>query len=324
MYAGYGREANGEQTNQTAIDVNAGTSTYIIANTIDSVGYIGIEANGNNQLVKYNYILNTMQKLNDGGGIYSYSIYPSTSYNNTWRRNIIVNTGANWWEATPSTNTAEYGDANALYLDGYTRKTLVDSNTVINSNRIGIFIQYESDSNTVIANTIYRSGRIWSSNEVLYEVDMTKEQYGGLSFQHNILYPRSGNRSTLFQNIIVKGNFHPFISDYNVMCVPYAAQTYSFRVNDVDNSSAISYTLANWRKYSGLDVNSTGIYRSLPSASDTIFYNPTNHDSTIALGSTFRNLDGTVATSPFILHPYCSVILIHGAVVMPTKLTHHH
>jgi hypothetical protein len=322
MYPGYGRTVGGEMDNMVAIDSYEGSSTNIINNWIDTCGYTAIVACGHDYLIKYNYVANVQFRLNDGGGIYSYSEYPSVSYNNTWRRNIVFNIGANWSEATPSSRTAEYADAMALYLDGYTRKTLIDSNTVINSQRYGIFNQYESDSNTITANTVYRSGLSWNTNEMYYYADTTKEQYGGLNFQHNILFPRSGSASTLFQYSLVRGNYHTFVSDYNTFCLPYTDQQDSHAINDQDNSAYTTYTLAEWQAHDlAMDVHSTGLYCTYPSSTplDSIFFNPYLRDSTVTLGKTFYNLDGTTKSSPFTLKAFESVILIDYAT--PTPIT---
>ncbi len=81
----------------------------------------------------------------------------------------------------------------------------------------------------------------------------------------------------------------------------------------VQNSSTTNFTtLAAWTAYSGLDAHSSVIYKTYPSTTpiDTIFYNPTLHDSTITLRRSFKNLDGTVKTSPFTLAPFSSIILV--------------
>jgi hypothetical protein len=137
--------------------------------------------------------------------------------------------------------------------------------------------------------------------------------------------PRYGNTSTLFQNVIEVGGFETFISDYNVWCNPYPFQPYTHRVYVIANAAATSYTLPNWRTYSGgLDAHSTGIYGTYTTPKDTIFINPSLAPLTVTLSRQFKNLDGTVQTSPFVVEAYGSKILIDdqtGAPPVPPPAT---
>jgi hypothetical protein len=310
MYAGWCREYGGEQENMTAIQVESGSASDVIYNLIDSTGYCGIAVHGDNHLVYRNYIDRAMQKLSDGGAIYNYGTYPSLiTHDQVWRANIVRNTGANWWDATPTTYTSGYAQSMSLYNDGYSNTTTSDSNTTINSAVEDYFNQYSSADNTVTNNTFYRCGATKSAYSVYYLIDPTKEQYGGLTFTGNKLFPRAGTTHTLLQQYHLSGGFIAPTSDNNVFALPYTTQTYTHRVY---TGSGTSYTLAGWQTYSSVDAASTGIYDTYEDTTplDSIFYNPTISDSSITLTGVWRNLDGTIESSPMTLTPFESKILI--------------
>ncbi len=112
---------------------------YINYNHIDSVGYCGIQATGfyaeesylndDHIYIDHNYVNNAKMILDDGGAVYV-SGYSTDGHQRRIRGNIITNQYMN--RSFNRTNTCIY--SGSIYCDRETRKFIIDSNLVWNSN----------------------------------------------------------------------------------------------------------------------------------------------------------------------------------------------
>ncbi len=132
----------------------SGDNNRIELNEIDSTGYIPLSFNGNNVIIKNNFISNYAFIKDDGGAIYTWnnSSNAPTFINRIIKGNIILNGKG----AGMGTSTIQEGYANGIYIDDNASDVIIDSNTVANCNGNGIFIH--NARNVVISrNTVYNN-----------------------------------------------------------------------------------------------------------------------------------------------------------------------
>jgi parallel beta-helix repeat protein len=146
LFAGMGKSLDG---NYNAIQTN-GISNSIQRNTLESVGYIPIDFNGDNALVKNNFINFFNLVKDDGGGIYTWVGAGNVpSKNQIIDHNIILNgTGAP--EGTDKTISTH-----GIYLDDNAANITLTGNTIDNCGS-GIFL-HNCNNTFVSDNTCYNS-----------------------------------------------------------------------------------------------------------------------------------------------------------------------
>lgn len=108
----------------------------ITRNRVDSVGYIGIEFNGNNVQVLDNLVSNFCFVKDDGGGIYTYATNGTVvNTNRAITNNVIINgIGA------PAGTAGGTGEAKGIYLDGGTMNVTCSGNVIYNMARSGVLM----------------------------------------------------------------------------------------------------------------------------------------------------------------------------------------
>lgn len=110
--------------------------------------------NGNNVIIKNNFISNYAFIKDDGGAIYTWnnSSNALTYTNRIIKGNIILNGKG----AEGGTNNIQEGYANGIYIDDNASDVIIDSNTVANCNGNGIFI-HNARNIAISKNTMYNN-----------------------------------------------------------------------------------------------------------------------------------------------------------------------
>lgn len=136
------------------IQVYGGDNVTVTNNVIKNSGYNAIGWNGNNLLIKNNYIDSFCLVRDDGAGIYSFTVSGGTIVNGINRR-IVSNIIDNGLGYAPGTDVT-FPSANGIYTDEGTRDVYMDSNTIARVAYNGF--QGNNNSNLVIrANTVFNS-----------------------------------------------------------------------------------------------------------------------------------------------------------------------
>jgi parallel beta-helix repeat protein len=143
-----GVQMAGEQVlslpNGSSAAVQSGSASVVVGNVIINAGYVGIRPLGNS-VVEENFVFGACTVLDDCGGIYIYADEGCQI-----RRNTVVHSRGNAQGKPPN---ARYTQAQGIFLDESTTSTLVEDNTVIDTDN-GIFVHVASD-NTIRSNRLY-------------------------------------------------------------------------------------------------------------------------------------------------------------------------
>lgn len=127
-------------------------SALIEKNTIENVGYSGIDFRSANITIKNNLIKNINLTKSDGGGIYTYSGKQPNNYSNQKiTSNIILNSIGSYdgsYNANPN--------AHGIYLDDRSHDIDIQNNTIANCTGSGIFLNGASRIN-INSNTFYNN-----------------------------------------------------------------------------------------------------------------------------------------------------------------------
>lgn len=279
-----------------------GSFSNISHNNIDSIGYNGLEFDGDAVTVDSNYVTNYTQLLDDGGGIYT---FPSLSQTSQVQRTIkgnIVLYGGDAHSGTPDNSTQTAG----IYADGSCTNIDVLSNTVANTNW-GLLLNNNINMN-YLHNTVYNcavSDYIVNYNAGIPLINLT--------IKDNIFFAKTAGQFTQkweFQNVTpaIPANYN---SDSNYFARPID--------DNLDIVWQISnFNLAMWRTYSGQDAHSNKSPVATTNVNQTVFYyNPNGYDSTVSV-ITGVDVQGNSYSGTTVLHAYSSLIIIStGSLITP-------
>ena len=171
-----------DDTDYKGIYVSVKSTALIQFNKIDTTGYVGIQFQGNDILVKNNFINYYDYVKDDGGGIYTYQdgtdADPQTTYTNrVISSNIILNgIGA-------TSGTKGDLDVDGIFLDGRSMNVDVLNNTMANIGVNGIYSN-NAHSVNIRGNTSFNNGSGFG---------ITRYSWGStvnLSIKQNIFYPK--------------------------------------------------------------------------------------------------------------------------------------
>lgn len=187
LLAGMGL-SSGNSYKGMRIDGNFVTIEY---NRLDSIGYSGIEFQGNDILVKNNVVSRYDMTKHDGGGIYTWGSGTSASpgptyYRRTVQDNIIMNpVGAPYGTRT---NTV---DVVGIFLDGMTMNVNVVGNTILNVDGNGLQLN-NPEYITLRNNTIFNNA---------FGVSIVKWAWGDIksvNVKGNIFYSKSLDQKQIY------------------------------------------------------------------------------------------------------------------------------
>lgn len=286
----------------------SGKSTVIEYNDIRNTGYSAVSFNGDNTIVKNNFIDSFCVIKDDGSAIYTYTGTPKGGDNvtNTGRMvvgNIVMN-GVGMPEGTNSKNLA----ANGIYMDVGATGVNITGNTVTNSSA-GIFFHKAHD--------------LMATNNTLYDNQV------GLYLQHN------GSSNAITNNTITNNIFFPKnpkqmaismetsgddidkigVLDSNYYFNPAGGDRVFKQVshdNSGKNNSGL-LNLSDWKNAHPHDVSSKNMV--MPGNGNTndlvrFEYNSTKQNKTISLNGNYKDAANNSYSNSVVLKPYTSILLL--------------
>ena len=237
------------------------------SNNIDSVGYIGINFQGDSIFIKNNYIANFCITKDDGGGLYTSSDGKVVNYNRVLEKNIVLN-GIG---AGNGTDNPSCGSAQGIYLDDRSNHVTILDNTVANCAGYGIFI-HNSNNLSLIGNTVYNN-----SHQLGFVHDNIAPDFPitNCLVENNIFFSKSISQlvaefRTIKNDISQFGTFNN-----NYYCRPISDDK-TIRVLYTNSSGIISelIDLRTWQKKYNYDLNSSISPFKIPTYSLLSFVDP--------------------------------------------------
>lgn len=251
------------------ISVDLATNLLIENNRVDTTGYVAIEFDGSNVLVKNNVVNYFCYNKDDAGGIYSWIPLdaPANIYyvNRVIRNNIVMN-GIGAPDGRPSSTLF----ASGIYLDGTIMNVDVLDNTVFNMGKNGIHCNNPNNikisGNTSFNNLNAVSFMRWSGATIR-----------NLSIKNNIFYPKTSGQQNLFytnaalyepDSTTLPAVLHTLgtiDSNYHGSVNPTG---FSYEVYSTAGGPLVpvsSQSIEGWRFYSGADIHSKKPFREVPS-----------------------------------------------------------
>ena len=276
---------------------DTGHTNLITGNRLERIAYNGMDVFGHTNTIEQNVIIQACYAKGDCGGVRTFgrdNLAASPVHDLVFNANLIRDTIGNT-DGCKSDFDALFGFG--LYIDNYSRDTVVTGNTIINSTVHGILFQNSTGS--VTNNTLYNNGRTYpygGSQVYLGGAPAALSAHTG-----NILYSLNPAAWTLA--LATPANLG--ISTDNYFFSPYKG-------NHISASGAKS--LASWQAFSGKDGNSHEHWFTLNSGdppNSQIFYNETGQTQTINLGSAiYKDLNQNYIWGDLTLLPYQSKVLI--------------
>lgn len=270
-------------------------------NLFINIAYSGINFQGLNTAIKYNYFNGINQVADDGAAIYATSETTNKdlyTVGSVIQHNIIINSIGN-----NSGTDKNYTAASGIYLDFEPKGILIYDNLIWNTS-YGIFVT-GGGGNYIRRNTIGDSGY-----GILFDKD-NSDSNGLIYFRSNTVYATGREKfnsgSTLTQRLFYQENTPPpkewYQNDSNLYIVPYV-ETGAFRAyNDFQQ----------WKDTTGTDSHST--YNGTDLAvgkNESVIYNNSNVAKLFLLnGATnlVNAVTGANITTNFTLQPWTWVIV---------------
>ena len=253
MIAGMSGSGDG---NCNALGINAVSGAIVEYNTIKNTGYIPINFNGNNILIKNNIIDNYSFVKDDAAGIYTYNGgLPVKIYTNRIIKGNIISNGIGNPYGTydsPQYSVQAYG----IYMDNNVNHVDIIDNTVFNISSEGNH-NNSSSGITMTGNTFFNIGRGYDL--VRWANDGTRYQGGqditNMNFQNNIFFTTSAEQNACYyrdQNVKFPESSSP---QERIAAVGTIDNNYYHLPNELGfgylQNSPI--TFANWKLFTGFE-----------------------------------------------------------------------
>lgn len=285
IYAGMG---NYDGTGHTGVDIRS-TGGLIEYNKISNAGYNGINYYNNNFIVRYNEVYNTNDLILDGAAIYTYVGDPS-----------IISSGQKVYN-----NIVHDCGANGLYFDNSTNNLEAYNNVVINVGNKGFHCN-DVFNLSIHDNTFY--------NCTVAAMSFQNTYYMNGYCHDNSIYNNTVVQKTNTQFITNLRDLHAdgiinlgSLSNNNFVIQSLSDNLFS-RMHVQPSYSMDYYTFANWKTYTGQEVNSTLMTTNL---SDIIVpYNNAKIANLVSLTTPMIDVKGTKYTTTITLQPYTSIVLM--------------
>jgi parallel beta-helix repeat protein len=278
----------GQPANYAAI-VAPGPSSLIQYNTVTNSGYIGINFFGSNSTINNNFVNGFCNVLHDGGGIYTWNIWPNTQQSNIKvTNNIVLNSATDC----------------GIYMDDNSNGIQVSGNTVANCT-IGIYLHNNWNmvaTNNTTYNNSFSAMSLYNDNA---NVNMTN-----INLSNNIFFATTSTQLTGWLAWLERITY---TSDYNYYARP---------INDTN--SIYSYvngvfgflTLPMIRALKGQEIHSQTSPKTTSNLSDLLFeYNATSSNETIPLNATYIDVRSVSYNGSITLAPYSSAVLIKSGPI---------
>lgn len=260
-----------------------GDSGQVTNNTIENIGFNGVHWLGRNYLIENNYLHNTMLAKSDGGAIYTWqqgTLRDSGNYGAIIRGNIID--GAFGYPGGLPVSSAAFG----IYLDDNSHFITVSSNIVKNCFSASLYLHYGKYIN-------FYYNYLEDSVGLPIWIGGTTSETSNLDFKGNVFYSRSPTVAAHYTQANITQT-----SDSNYYLRPTALTGLIFR-----NGANYSYP-STFVSSTGFDAHGGTTPTSIIGNVGTLFFNPTNSDSTLMLPTTYKDVYGNVFFGKKILHAH--------------------
>jgi parallel beta-helix repeat protein len=300
--------AAGNTPDHDAFALNfTGPNTIAEYNVIDSTGYIGLCFNGNNTIVRNNYITNFCLLKDDGGGIYTGIGYhnPVATGQKVYS-NIIVNGPGNS-TGLPAASSG-FGLANGIYLDDYTANVNIYNNTMANCSNSGIFL-HNASNNNIHHNTAYNN----ITGQLVFQAD--SNTISGNIIDSNILVAATTAQNTSYLTGVTSYINHFGTFNYNYYERPMS-DAGTILINNWSVKSTMSLT--QWKSAYNQDFNSNSSPLTITDASQMrLEYNPSSSNRVVNLDAVYISATGKTYTGSLTLQPFTSIVLIKDSAICP-------
>lgn len=260
---------------------SGGTIEY---NEIRNTGYIPLVFNGNDVMVKNNFIDSFCITKDDGGGIYTYTGYPKPDYRGRKVIGNIVLNGIGAGEGAGSPGKSAEG----IYMDNNSADVEIRDNTVANCSNQGIFLQ-SAHKITIENNTVYNCMKKQLSIVESPRLPPVRD----CVIANNIFF------STQSSQLI--SSFMTSLNDVNLFAT-------------FDNNNYVRPSDERMQNFIGkvksYEANAKIVGLSSPSV--RFEYNPTKENKTIALDGNYVDVSNNSYSKSVVLKPYSSIILLRG------------
>lgn len=261
-------------------------------NNVINSGYNGVSFYGDSIRVRYNYIDNFCNTLDDGGGIYTFTGARTAMTDVVISNNICVNGLA----AAAGSKTPDI--ASGIYLDEQSANVEVAYNTTAFTEFSGLFLNSALNIN-IHNNTIYDAS--------LYSMRFNAwAPVTGLVVNNNICVAKELSQKILYTTN-GSSDFPSRYTGNNNIFASLIGNTSLFQ-----GEGTYSGTLSGWKTYiSPDDSNSTGSPKTIPDDSEVeIRYNETASPKQVYFSWAGIDMNGTQYASNPTLQPYTSLVLI--------------
>jgi hypothetical protein len=287
---------------------NVGNKNVIEYNTVDSIGYNGIQFDGDGSRVEHNFVNHYCQTIDDGGGIYTFPQQGVRTYVQKIIANNIVLNGGNPYQGTDDKDNQTAG----IYLDGQSSYYDITGNTVSGGARWGVFFNNSSYVN-VRENTIYDVStslffRKYNTTASMTDIDVKKNVLVGKANNSVLInwYFESGNKISLPST---------FTSDSNYVTRPLNDSI----ANNLIFSQTNGYSLSDWKSTYDRDLWSNISPKQAGNSDLRFEYNATTSITTVNLDAQYIDVKGKDYDGSITLAPYTSVVLIKNGELRPNK-----
>lgn len=253
-----------------------GTNLLVEQNTIDSVGYMGVNFSGDTLTIKNNVISNYCMTKDDGGGIYTWSNGPK-NYSRKLIGNMVYNAiGAPEGSGWPGVA------AEGIYIDDRSANVDIIGNTVFKCGNYGIHIHNANHLN-IRRNTIFDNSTQFrmGHDSIATTYPITNSVVDSNLFVSKAAGQMVASFETIDNGIPAMGTF-----DYNSYCRPLDdKQIFSIRYFDKTTVNE-SLTLTEWQakfnkdQHSGKSPIEVSEFKILGIKSSNFFYNSSFESNT--------------------------------------------
>lgn len=256
-----------------------GQYNNIIGNVVRHVGHMGIQFQGSNVIVRRNWTDSLCERIQDGGGIYTFDLNTAVTTDNYVNRvvdsNFVSNAIGGGWGVGSDNNV----DVCAIYMDDQTMNVTIKNNTAWNIPGNGV--QMNTPKNiTITDNTFYnclyafnlnqrqfgRVSNVKASRNIIYQKDATQYNFYTVNDTTN---PQS--QSQWLQSMIVTdSNWITNLksSSYNATTKPSVIPSSSYTVT--------IFNLAAWQSTYGHDVHAVLPPVTVTTTNTRIVFNPSD------------------------------------------------
>ena len=313
-----GMGANGDGS-YTGLSVYVNSTATVEYNTIENVGYNGIEFQGSNVTIRNNFINNVCNLKDDGGGIYTCG-NTNTYSNRQIYNNIVINANG-----APFGTSGKTPEAEGIYLDQGSSNIDIHDNSTAYMGRDGLMFNNIQNVN-VYNNTVFDAR--WGVEFVRFA---SGKQVRNNQFTGNIIYPKTADQSTVYyknwalnspSSISIQQDLQS-ISTFDNNIYGAANPTgfgYFYSLSDGGAVQWAPFSLDAWKSSINKDNNSHTPSVTPSSVNDLRFeYNATTSTKTVSLDANYVGVDNTSYNGSITLQPYTSKILIKNgpSTVLP-------